>query len=48
MEMESWEFLVLVGDAEGQLGWVNRLLDASIGHDAAGERLLITIINLRS
>jgi len=48
MEMESREFLELVGEAEGQLGWVNCLLDASISHDAAKERLLATIIKLRS
>ena len=45
MEKESEEPLDLVGKAEGHLGSVDRLLDTSTGHDSAGERLLITIVN---
>lgn len=46
MEMESQEFLELVGKAEGHLGSVDRPLDALIGRGSAGERLFITIVNL--
>ena len=46
MEGESGEILELVEKAEGHLARsVDHPLGASAGHDSAGERLLITIVN---
>ena len=48
MEMEAQVFLESMGEAEGHLGPMDRLVDALIGHDSAGKHLLITIVNICS